>query len=189
MRRYVLKQRLNRNPVAAVLRKVAALVHIPHIPAKVGLGMVSSALVIGSGAVFAASQSAQPKPTSLQQTIQSGTQTDDSTLVNTNAEVNTTVTENSHSSPSVTQDNSESAGANNNVQTKIIVNGEGVSVPPNGQVHHSVTNADGSSTTVDVSNQTSGQNNASTNIYTNVQTNSFSAGITNSTTSQSGFHN
>lgn len=85
------------------------------------------------------------------------------------------------SSPSSTStDFSSSTSSDGTTNTSLNVNGQDIDVPSNGSTHHTVTNSDGSQTTVDVSgdstSQSSSSNTSHSNFSLNVHSKSSSGG-------------
>jgi hypothetical protein len=81
-----------------------------------------------------------------------------------------------HATSSSTHTTFSSQTTNGTTQTSLNVNGQDIAVPSNGSDHHTVTNRDGSQTTVDVSGNTSSQDSSSSSsVNVNVQSSSNSS--------------
>lgn len=86
---------------------------------------------------------------------------------------------------------SVSAGEDGKIETKIVINGEKIEVPPNGSVQSTTYGSDGSTSNVSVSVNSSQNNNSSSGFsstHLNTSTNSNSQNSNSTTSFNSNFH-
>jgi hypothetical protein len=102
----------------------------------------------------------------------------------------TTTPDPAPSASSSTNIESNTSGQTGNATTHVTMNGEDVDVPQNGSIHKTVTNPDGSTSTLDVSTSNQGdasnQSSTSTNVNINNSSSSYSSSYSSTQTTGGG---